>query len=197
MYSENNEIKENFDENDINDNKNHYKEDENEIKNEIKNKNIQLISKDIAETVVTLILDKIILNIIVESKIKEIYSNLSGHCFKYIHKLMSSYLRNNFIFHENGIDNLSYQQNLVFFDKKPINKINNWEKIKEPLAPEFDRHITGKNKVIKLTKKEEIDYINKNEKEINISDINSMQINSKDEIEEINNSLKKSMDEYG
>ena len=194
MYSENNEIKENFDENDINDNKRHYKEDENEIKNEIKNKNIQLISKDIAETVVTLILDKIILNIIVEAKIKEIYSNLSGHCFKYIHKLMSSYLRNNFIFHENGIDNLSYQQNLVFFDKKPINKINNWEQIKEPLAPEFDRHITGKNKVIKLTKKEEIDYINKNEKEINISDINSMQINSKDEIEEINNSLKESID---
>ena len=107
---------------------------------------------------------------------------------------MSSYLRNNFIFHENGVDDLSYQQNLLFFDKKPIDKINNWEKIKEPSVPELDRHITGKNKVIKLTKKEEFDYIHNNEKEINISDINSMQINSKDEMEEINNSLKESID---
>ena len=195
MYSENNEIKENLDEKkDINDNRNKDKENENEIISETKNKNIQIPSKDTAETVVTLILDKIILNIIVNKKIKDVYSNLPRHCFKYIHKLMSSYLRNNFIFHENGIDNLSYQQNLLFFDKKPIDKLNNWEKIKEPSVPEFDRHITGKNKVIKLTKKEEFDCINKNEKEINISDINSMQINSKDEMEEINNSLKESID---
>ena len=195
MYSENNEIEENLDENKvINDNKNNTKDKEKEIIIEINNKNIQITSKDIAETVVTLILDKIISNIIVNAKIKEVYSKFPGHCFKYIHKLMSSYLRNNFIFHENGVDDLSYQKNLLFFDKKPIDKINNWEKIKEPSVPELDRHITGKNKVIKLTKKEEFDYIHNNEKEINISDINSMQINSKDEMEEINNSLKESID---
>ena len=87
---------------------------------------------------------------------------------------MSSYLRNNFIFHENRIDNLSYQQNLLFFNKKPMSKINNLEKIKEPSIPVYDRQITGRNKVIKLTKKEEIDYIknniNNNEREINITD---------------------------
>ena len=87
---------------------------------------------------------------------------------------MSSYLRNNFIFHENRIDNLSYQQNLLFFNKKPMSKINNLEKIKEPSIPVYDRQITGRNKVIKLTKKEEIYYIknniNNNEREINITD---------------------------
>lgn len=193
MYSENNEIKENLDEKiDKKDNINSKKENENEIISEIGNKN-KIISKDIAETVVTIILDKIISNIIVDTKIKYTYSKFPGHCFQYIHKLMSSYLRNNFIFHENGIDNLSYQQNLLFFDKKPINKINNWEKIKEPSVPGLDRHITGKNKVIKLTKKEEVYYINNNERETNISDINSIQINSKDEMEEIN-SLKESIE---
>ena len=58
MYSENNEIEENLDENKvINDNKNNTKDKEKEIIIEINNKNIQIISKDIAETVIALILD--------------------------------------------------------------------------------------------------------------------------------------------
>ena len=215
MHSDNNEIEKideeekeindinhnnnNNNENDNNNNNNNNNNNKNEINNEIKIKELiknqpQIITKDLPETIVSLILDRIISNIIIEKKIKDIYSTLPEHCFNYMHKLMSFYLKNNFIFHENGIDNLSYQENLLFYNKKPINKVNNWNIVKEPSLPELDRNITGKNKLIKLSKKEEINLINKEIKKENendnngINDTNSMQINSKDEIEE-NNSI--------
>ena len=215
MHSDNNEIEKideeekeindinhnnnNNNENDNNNNNNNNNNNKNEINNEIKIKEFkknqpQIITKDLPETIVSLILDRIISNIIIEKKIKDIYSTLPEHCFNYMNKLMSFYLKNNFIFHENGIDNLSYQENLLFYNKKPINKVNNWNIVKEPSVPELDRNITGKNKLIKLSKKEEINLINKEIKKENendnngINDTNSMQINSKDEIEE-NNSI--------
>ena len=220
MYSDNNEIQgkddenkdiniinnenENKIQNEINDEKkinelNNNSENKNEIKNEfdneIKKKEIKInqnliISNDIAESVVSIILDKIISNIIIKKNITKIYSKLPEYCYNYIHKLTSIYLKNNFIVHENGIDNLSYQNNILFYNKNPINKVNNWNIVNEPSVPELDRNITGKNKVIKFSKKEEIKLINNEEKNENeISDINSIQINSKDEIEE-NNSIK-------
>ena len=199
MYSDNNEIEQKPQEQiDINNIHN-----TNKILNEsIKEQQMNPIlkpSKDISESIVTLILDRIISNIIVEARIKETYSKLPEHCYNYLHKLVSTYLKNIFPFHENGTDNISYQKTIIFFDKIPINKVNKWDKIKEPPLPELDRHITGKNKVIKLSKKEEqnlIDKEKKDEKENNkdnISDINNIQINSKDEIEEIK-SLKEGLE---
>ena len=197
MYSDNNKIeqKEEENENDINNIQNTTENLKESIK-EPKNNSILQPSKDISDTVVTLILDKIISNIIVEKRIKDAYSHLPGYCFNYIHKLTSTFLKNNFLFHENGIDNISNQNNLIFYDKIPMNKVNNWDSIKEPPLPVLDKHIPGKIKVIKLSKKEELDYINKDKKDENnnnISDINSMQINSKDEMEEIK-SLKESIE---
>ena len=190
MYSDNNEIEQKAEnETDIN-NFHNTTENLNENTEEPKINSILKPSKDIAETVVTLILDRIISNIIVETRKKEAYSKIPLHCFKFLQKLISTYLKNNFLFYENSIDNISHQENLIFYDKLAINKVNNWEIIKEPPLPELDRHITGKNKVIKLSKKEELAFIDKGKKDENeinnISDTNNnIQINSKDEMEEI------------
>ena len=51
---------------------------------------------------------------------------------------MSTYLKNIFIFYENGtdIENKSYQDNIIFYDKIPINKKNNWDiKLKSIFCP--------------------------------------------------------------
>ena len=190
-----NEINDEIKINDINNNTENKNEIKNEFDTEIKKKEIKInqsliISNDIAESVVSIILDKIISNIIIKKKIQKIYSNLPEYCYNYIHKLTSIYLKNNFVFHENGIDNLSYQKNILFYNKNPINKVNNWNIINEPSVPELDRNITGRNKLIKLSKKEEINLIsNEGKNENEISDINSIQFTSKDEIEE-NNSIK-------
>ena len=199
MYSDNNEIEQKQQEQiDINNIHNTTKSLNESIKEQQTNP-ILKPSKDISESIVTLILDRIISNIIVEARIKETYSKLPEHCFNYLHTLVSTYLKNNFPFHEKGTDNISYQKNTIFFDKIPLNKVNNWDTIKEPPLPEFDRHITGKNKVIKLSKKEEMNLIEKEKKDEkennkeNISNINNIQINNKDEIEEIK-SLKEGLE---
>ena len=207
MLSEkNNEIENNQEDEEINENKEIEKEEEiiNNNKNENDNEEVRINNKEeqspyipkyTADNVVSIILEKIITNIIVEKKIKDSYSKIPSHCFSYLKKLISTYLKNNFIFYENGIDDLSFQQNLMHFEKEPINKINKWDFIKEPSPPKYDRHITGKNKVIKLKRKDEnnnnIDSEIKDKENNNISDINSVQINSKNEIEENNIKEKK------
>ena len=199
MYSDNNEIEQKQQKQmDINNIHNTTKILNESIKEQQMNPILQP-SKDISESIVTLILDRIISNIIVETRIKETYSKLPEHCYNYLHKLVSTYLKNIFPFHEKGTDNISYQKNIIFFEKIPINKVNMWDKIKEPPLPEIDRHITGKNKLIKISKKEELNLIDKEKKDEkennkdNISDINNIQINNKDEIEEIK-SLKEGLE---
>ena len=170
------------------------KEDNNNIKRIFK------IPNDMPENVASIILDKIFSDIIINKKIKDIYANIPDHCYKFINKLISSYLNNHFLFHENGIDNLSYQQNILFYDKEPIKKVNNWTIVNEPTTPEADRHITGKTRVIKLSKKEEINYINNEKKDeiennsVNINEVSNNQNNSQDEKEE-NNLLKEKKEE--
>ena len=117
MYSDNNEIEQKPQEQiDINNIHNTNKILNESIKEQQMNPTLKP-SKDISESIVTLILDRIISNIIVETRIKETYSKLPEHCYNYLHKLVSTYLKNIFPFHENGTDNISYQKNIIFLIK--------------------------------------------------------------------------------
>jgi len=175
-------------------------------KNEnLKNNKIEQIkieTHDISENVVTMILDKIISDILVEKKIKDIYKNLPSHCFDYMKKLIDPYLRHNFLLYENGLENLSFQKRLLY-DRNPINKKNEWGMIKEPTRPGLDRFANGKNKLIKFTLKDEVDYndrkIDKNnetETDINNSELNNnLEKNKNKDVKNENNIIKEVKEE--
>ena len=104
------EVKEGNHEIIINNNDNNNKNEN--YKNKIEQ--IKIETHDSSENVVTMILDKIISDILVEKKIKDIYKNLPYHCFDYIQKLINPYLKNNFLLYENGLENLSFQKRLLY-----------------------------------------------------------------------------------
>jgi len=157
---------------------------------------------DISENVVTMILDKIISDILVEKRIKDIYKNLPSHCFDYMKKLIDPYLRHNFLLYENGLENLSFQKRLLY-DRSPINKANEWGMIKEPTRPGLDRFANGKNKLIKFTLKDEVDYNdrkndknNETETDINNSEINNnLEKNKNNEVKNESNIIKEVKEE--
>ena len=99
MYSDNNEIEHKQQKQiDINNIHNTTKSLNENIKEQQTNP-ILKPSKDISESIVTLILDRIISNIIVEARIKETYSKLPEHCYNYLHTLVSIYLKLPFNYH--------------------------------------------------------------------------------------------------
>ena len=50
-----------------------------------------------------IILDKIISNAVINSKINDIYKTMNDHCFNFLTEFMNPYLKNNFIFYVHGI----------------------------------------------------------------------------------------------
>ena len=109
-------------------------------------------SSDIADSVVTIILDKIISNAVINSKINDIYKTMNDHCFNFLTEFMNPYLKNNFIFYENGIDDLEYQKKQIYYCYKPINKLNTWNILPEPKSNEVDRCANTKAKMVKYKK---------------------------------------------
>ena len=166
-------------------NNNNNKKDENP-----KNKfgQIKIETHDTSENIVTMILDKIISDILVEKRIKDIYKKLPSHCFDYIQNLINPYLKNNFLLYENGLENLSFQKRLLY-DRNPINKINEWGMILEPTPPGLDRFADGKNKLIKFSYKDEVNYNErKNDKNNETeNDINNSELNNNNENKEAKN----------
>ena len=104
------------------------------------------MSKDIPDTIVTLIIDKIISRACQNSYIKDINSNINSHCNKFINNILSSYLKNSFLFYENGLDNAEINQNKIFYNKNLPEKVNTWVSFTEPNASKIDRHASNRNK---------------------------------------------------
>ena len=109
-------------------------------------------STDIADAVATIIIEKIISNVIINIKIKEAYTKTNEHLFNNLIKFINPYLKNNFIFHENGIEDVVYQKKQLNFCHEPIKKINTWSIIPEPSCSTKDRCENTKTKVIKYKK---------------------------------------------
>ena len=113
-------------------------------------------SSDIAETVAMVLIDKIISTVVITNKVNEIYKTLNDHCFNYLINFINPYLETNFIFYENGIEDPDYQKNKIYFDRKPLEKINTWNIISEPETNEIDRYENTKTKIMKYKKYSEM-----------------------------------------
>ena len=104
------------------------------------------MSKDMSDTIVTVIIDKIISRACRNAYIKKINSNIGNHCNEFINNILSSYLNNSFLFHENGLDNVEINQNKIFYNKKVSEKVNTWVSFIEPNASKIDRFACNRNK---------------------------------------------------
>ena len=135
--------------NDINDN-------EKNESNDLLNQNIKQTS-DIAETVVSILVDKIISEAVLTCKVNQIYKGLNSHCFDYLTNFINPYLESYFIFYENDKNDPSYQKKQIYFSSKPLEKLNSWDIIPEPKSNEKDRYSNSNTKIIKYKKYTEVE----------------------------------------
>lgn len=72
-------------------------------------------STEVADTIVTMIIDKIITNVVINNKLKETYTKINEHLFNNLINFINPYLNGNYILHENGIEDLEYQKKRTLF----------------------------------------------------------------------------------
>jgi hypothetical protein len=124
-------------------------ESENDL---IKEKKIQKKDKNdnygISDTICQIIIDKIISNVIVQSRINYIYSKINNHCFGFITNCIDTFLRIDFIFHETNQKNNNISEESISSFSNPEEKDNEIFLIEEPPTPELDRHHTIKTKIV-------------------------------------------------
>ena len=140
----------------------------NELKNEINekekiesddlvNSNIKQHNLDITETVVSILVNKIISDAVINSKVNHIYKGMSDHCFSYLTNFINPYLETRFLFYENDIEDPSYQKNQIYFSRKPLEKLNTWNLIPEPKTNEKDRYANSNTKIVRYKNKTDME----------------------------------------
>ena len=131
---------------------------QNENTNNENQNNIQIesIINDPTDVAVTTIVDKIIADAVINSNIKHIYDNLNNYCFDSLNSLIDPFLASDFIFYENGIEDMEYQNKQIYYKSEHIKKINTWVAFQEPKNIEIDRCENENAKVKKFKKNDEI-----------------------------------------
>ena len=124
---------------------------ENNEKINLENQNNMQI-KDIADCIATIIVDKIISDAVINSKINDIYKTMNNHCFKFLTNCINPYLKTRFIFYENGKEDPNQQKKELFFISKPIEKLNTWSILPEPNSSQIDRCANTKTKLVRYKK---------------------------------------------
>ena len=114
------------------------------------------ILNDQTDISVTKIVDKIIAGAVINSNIKHIYDNLNSYCFDCLNKLIDPYLASDFLFYENGIEDMEYQKKQLYYKSEHIKKINTWVAFQEPKNNEIDRCENANTKIKKRKKADEI-----------------------------------------
>ena len=99
-----------------------------------------------SEIISRLIIDKLITNVIIDNKLKEIDTHFTNHVKKFIFNFIKPSIKSDFIFHEKGLDKI--EENIIHFKEQKITKINTWITIPEPETCEPDR-FSLKNKLVK------------------------------------------------
>ena len=105
------------------------------------------MSKDISDTIVAMILDKLITKVCRDEIVKEINSHFNDHCNNFISKLLSPYLKTPFLFHENGLDTQENNSSNIFYNLVLTQKLNTWVSFKEPNSSQIDRYASNKAKL--------------------------------------------------
>ena len=171
-----------------------------DTKNEKQNIKEYKTTADIAETVVTILIDKLISSAVITNKVNQTYKTLNDHCFNYLTNFIHPYLESSFIFYENGIEDCDFQKNKIYFSHEPLEKINTWELIPEPNTCETDRYANNKTKVKKFNRYTDIKMDNVKESSVAFDaseDTKTMRNNenAKDEIANMIKNKKKEKEE--
>ena len=127
------------------------KNDDNINRKNNNNKN-EIYTTEFPEAIVNYLLNKIISFVIQQTEIKKVYMHLDIQCFKYLKYLLNPYLSTEYIFYEDGIDDINFQQKKMFY-KAPIpKKVNSWVAIGEPDSSIIDRYSSTISKVVSFKK---------------------------------------------
>ena len=109
-------------------------------------------SPEFPEAIVDAILNKILSYVIHQTEIKKVYKYLDKKCFEYLKYLIDPYLSTEYIYYEDGIDDINFQQKKQFY-KAPIpKKVNSWISIGEPDSSLIDRYSSSIAKVVSFKK---------------------------------------------
>ena len=98
-----------------------------------------------SELISRLIIDKLISNVVIEIKRKNIDLEINNHIEKFVFNMISPFIESAFFYHEKGLDII--EKNKSYY-KNNFSKINTWITIPEPDTCLMDRFI-NRNKVIK------------------------------------------------
>ena len=111
--------------------------------NESKNKN-NISFNNNKETIILILIDKIISNVIHEANKNQIYNNLGLFCYDKVKNQLNHLLKTKFFFHDNIQDE---NKGKIFWDYKP-EKFDNWVFFKEPKNPDKDRNNSNMVKIV-------------------------------------------------
>ena len=106
------------------------------------------LSPEFPESIANVIIDKIISNVINYINVKEIYSHMDDKCYNYITFLLNPYLSLEYIYFEDGIEDINYQKQKHFYNVPSPERVNTWVEVLEPGTPVIDRYSFNQSKII-------------------------------------------------
>ena len=122
------------------------------------------------ESIVGLILNKIISYVIYQTTVKEVYTHMDEKCFNYLKHLITPFLSTEYMYYEDGVEDIKHQKKKFYF-KAPIPKrVNTWVNLDEPETPDIDRYASSTTKIIPCKTDS-----NDNNKENILTDVNKQE----------------------
>ena len=106
------------------------------------------LSPEFPESIANVIINKIISNAINYINVKEVYSHMDDKCFNYITFLLKPYLSVEYIYFEDGIEDINYQKQKHFYKVPSPERVNTWVEVQEPGTPEIDRYSFSQSKIV-------------------------------------------------
>ena len=108
----------------------------------------ELKPSEFPESIVEVILNKIISYVIYQTTVKEVYTHMDEKCFNYLKHLITPFLSTEYMYYEDGVEDIKHQKKKFYF-KAPIQKrVNTWVNLAEPETPEIDRYASSTTKII-------------------------------------------------
>ena len=127
------------------------------------------------ETIILILIDKIISNVMHEINKKEVYNKINLFCYNYTKNQIDSLLKAKYFFYDNEKE---INKGKIFYNYMP-EKFNNWIMIEEPKNPDKDSNNSNMIKIINYKKNEnEKDKLNSLKELIDLENINSPQKNN-------------------
>ena len=108
----------------------------------------KLDSPEFPEAIADVIINKIISYVISKTNANEVYSHMDEKCFDYLKYLINPFLTAEYLFYEDGIEDLNYQKTKFYYKFPVTQKVNTWAVIQEPESSNIDRYCSSLSKII-------------------------------------------------